>query len=240
MPRRARRLLDSSYLHIIVQGLNKEYIYIDEKKKQKLYNLMLKKKENLDLKILAYCIMDNHLHMIVFSEDIENVSTYMQRLNTAYALYYNTIKNRVGYVYRDRYYSEAISTERYLYNCIAYIHYNPVVAKIVNKPEEYKYSSYNDYIRGDGIVGNDTIQLVFGENRGKYKEFIHYTEGAGKDIVLDNNLLQNYKCKIDKNNKDELKEECFKLKEYNFSNRKIAKLIGIDRNKVDRIFKMRQ
>ena len=99
MPRRARRILDSCYLHIITQGLNKEYIYSDEEKKEKLYYLMLKKKENLDLKILAYCIMDNHMHMIVFSEDIEIVSTYMKRLNTAYALYYNTIKDRVGYVY---------------------------------------------------------------------------------------------------------------------------------------------
>ena len=206
MPRRARRILDSCYLHIITQGLNKEYIYGDEEKKQKLYNLMLKKKENLDLKIVAYCIMDNHMHMIVFSEDIEIVSTYMKRLNTAYALYYNTIKDRVGYVYRDRYYSEAISSKRYLYNCIAYIHYNPVVAQIVNKPEEYKYSSYNDYIRGDGIVENEIIQLVFGENRGKYKEvfeFIHYTKGSGKDIVVDNNLPHNYKCNIDKNNKEE-------------------------------------
>ena len=51
---------------------------------------------------MTYCIMDNDMHMIVFSEDIEIVSTYMKRLNTAYALYYNTIKDRIGYVYRDR------------------------------------------------------------------------------------------------------------------------------------------
>ena len=49
----------------------------------------------------------------------------------------------------------------------------------MSKPEEYKYSSYNDYIRGDRIVENETIQLVFSENREKYKEafkFIHYTK----------------------------------------------------------------
>ena len=98
-------------------------------------------------------------------------------------MYYNTIKDRAEYVYGDRYYSEAISAERYLYNCIAYIHYNPVVVRIVNNPEEYKYSSYNDYVQEDGIVGNETIQLVFGENRGKYKEIlklIHYTTGQEK------------------------------------------------------------
>ena len=76
-----------------------------------------------------------------------------------------------------------------------------------------------------GIISNGKLgQKVF--------EFIHYTKGSGKDIV-DNNLSHNCKCDIDKKNKEKSIKVCLKLKEYNISNREIAKLIGIDRNKVD-------
>ena len=71
----------------------------------------------------------------------------MHKINGNYARYYNYMENRVGYVFRDRFKSQPIMSEKQLYNCIRYIHLNPVKAKIVENPEQYKYSSYRIYKR---------------------------------------------------------------------------------------------
>ncbi len=87
--------------------------------------------------------MGNHAHFLFQIEGIEELSKFFHKLNTMYARYYNYMENeRVGYVYRDRFLSEPITSQRYLIQCIKYIHYNPVKAKIVEKCEDYKFSSY--------------------------------------------------------------------------------------------------
>ena len=238
MPRRARRDLESNYLHVIAQGINRELIFKTERNKRKYYELLINNKEDFDVYILAYCIMNNHVHVLIYSDKIDNISKYMKLVNTSFAQYYNKINDRVGYVFRDRFKSQAIKNERYLYNCISYIHHNPVKANIVSDLDAYKYSSYNDYIRKTGIVNKKTLQLVFGGERDYIEmfNFIHYGEGEALEVQDETNIT-NCKWKTENLDRNELKEECKKLKELNFSNRKIAKMIGIDRNKVDRLLK---
>ena len=86
----------------------------------------------------------------------------MQKLNTSYSEFYNEINDRVGHVFRNRYKSQIILDQKHLYRCLAYIHNNPVKAGMVEKPSEYKYSSYNDYIQNNGIISKDVIKLLFG------------------------------------------------------------------------------
>ncbi|MCL2145556.1 MAG: transposase, partial [Endomicrobia bacterium] len=76
----------------------------------------------------------------------------MKLVNVEYARYYNTINQRVGYVFRDRFKSEVIQDKKYLLNCLVYIHNNPIEAKIVNRAQDYNYSSYTNYLTGRGIV----------------------------------------------------------------------------------------
>lgn len=238
MPRRARRILESGYLHLIVQGINRECIFERGSNIKRYYDLLVSKREESEVDILAYCIMSNHAHILVYADKIENVSRYMKKVNTAYATYYNKQTNRVGYVFRDRYKSKAVKDEWYLYNCISYIHYNPVKAGMVNEPSEYKYSSFNDFYSKTGVVSNKTLKLIFGGIK-HYKEmfdFIHSIDVNDADMEKKDNG-ENYLCDIDISDKEKLKEECIKLKQKNMSNRKIALMIGIDRNKVDRILK---
>ena len=112
MPRRARRDLGSSYLHVIVQGIEKKYIFEKEQYKKEFKRLMVSKAKKYEVKLLGYCNMDNHTHILLFSEDIKNVGKYMKSVNTSFAHFYNKAEKRVGYVFRDRYLSEAIKTER--------------------------------------------------------------------------------------------------------------------------------
>ena len=238
MPRRPRRTLESGYLHIMVQGINRENIFEKEANKRKYYSLLVSEKEENDIDLLTYCIMDNHAHIVTYVNKIENVSQYMNKVNSAYAIYYNKQNNRVGYVFRDRYKSKAIKDEWYLFNCITYVHFNPVKAGIVKNPSEYKYSSYNDLFNNTGIASNKVIKLIFGgvNDYKKMFEFIHSID-VDDNYIEKNDSTVCYPYNIESFNKEKLKEECMKLKRKNFSNREIAKILGINRNKVDRVIK---
>lgn len=131
---------------MIVQGINKENIFKEERNKNQYLKLIRKLCEKYNIKIVAYCIMDNHAHFLLNADKIKKLSKAMHTINCLYARYYNYMKDgRKGYVFRDRYVSEPITSKRYFINCIKYIHLNPVKACIVKKCEEYKFSSYNHY-----------------------------------------------------------------------------------------------
>ena len=146
MSRIARKYNDASFFHVITQGINKEYIFKKERYINEYLKLLKKYSEELNVEIIAYCIMGNHMHCLLKINKIEKLSKLMQKVNTIYARYYNYMENnRVGYVFRDRFVSEAITSNRYFIQCIKYIHMNPVKAGIVSTPGEYKFSSYKFY-----------------------------------------------------------------------------------------------
>ena len=148
MPRLARKNFETSFYHIMVQGIKKEYIFRDTISMEKYVKLILKEKEKFGLELLAYCVMSNHAHILIYTEKISQMSEYMHTINQKFAQFYNKINNeRVGYVFRDRFKSEPIYNEMQLIRCIKYIHSNPVKAKMVEKPIEYVYSSYKEYLK---------------------------------------------------------------------------------------------
>lgn len=172
MPRIARKNSNSNFYHIIVQGINKEYVFNKSEFIEKYQQIILEKKEKSNITILAYCIMNNHAHFLIFSEKIEYLSKFMQRVNTSYSQYYNKINKRVGYVFRDRYYSQDILNQKHLYSCIKYIHNNPVKAHICNYMNQYKYSSYNEFLGKKIIINDESIRLLFGKTNEYKKIFI--------------------------------------------------------------------
>ena len=142
MPRYPRSFIETSYFHVIVQGINKSYIFNCPEDIKYYVKLLYKLKNDHNIKIIAYCIMNNHAHMLLNANRITDMSKYMQRVNLIYAYYFNKKYHRVGYVFRDRYKSEGIYSEEQIYYCKKYIYNNPVKAGICEKPEDYPYSNY--------------------------------------------------------------------------------------------------
>lgn len=163
MPRKARSNQISGYYHVMSQGINKEYIFQKKSYIEKYKELMLEKSKDLDISILSYCIMNNHVHILINANKISNLSKYMQRLNTTYSNFYNKINKRVGYVFRDRFLSQEILSEKQLFCCIRYIHYNPVKAGIVKFVSDYQHSSYNEFIGERYIINDNCIKIVFND-----------------------------------------------------------------------------
>ena len=159
MSRVNRKYYISSFLHIMVQGINKEDIFKSDFYKNLYMEFVNENIKMFELKIFAYVVMNNHVHILLNYSKIEDVLKFMHKTNQSFAQTYNKLENRVGYVFRGRYKCEQIKDEAHLYNVLAYIHFNPIKAKIVNKLSEYKFSSYNQYINEN--IDKKQVYMIF-------------------------------------------------------------------------------
>jgi len=227
MPRVPRNYIKTSYFHVITQGINKNYIFKYPDDIRYYIKIVYDLKEEYDIEIIAYCIMNNHAHILLKTEVLDNLSKYMHKINTKYAIYYNKKYNRVGYVFRDRYKSEGIYSEEHLYNCIKYIYNNPVKANICNRPEEYEFSNYKRNIKRFPI-NEKYVFLEVDENQEQLcRDVIN-------DFLTENAIVLNSV----KNDKKMLKELVKKLKnKYNVSFRCIAKELNIGREIIRNVYK---
>jgi REP element-mobilizing transposase RayT/predicted XRE-type DNA-binding protein len=179
----------------MIQGINKEYIFNKKENKEKYLYLMKKYYTKYKLNIIAYCIMNNHAHFIMYTQDIQNISSYMHKINSIYATDYNKNNKRVGYVFRDRYKSQYIYDRDYLFKCIKYVHMNPVKAKLVNREKDYIYSSYNDFKNKKGYVNDELIQFVF-KNIDNYMNLFNNIDDVDVEIMDIENEDNNFEIAV--------------------------------------------
>lgn len=163
MPRTARNKSRSNYYHVMVQGMNKEYIFEKEKYILKYLEILKEKAKEHNIHILGYCIMGNHAHLLIYSKSSKELAKYMQKVNVSYSRFYNEKEKRVGYVFRDRYHTQEILNRKQLLSCLVYIHNNPVKAGIVENIKDYIYSSYNEFFHKKVILSVESVNLLFGD-----------------------------------------------------------------------------
>lgn len=252
MARRSRESLSTSFFHVIVQGINKEYIFEQNKAKEKYLKILKSTKEKYKIDIVSYCIMSNHAHMLIHTDSVSDLSMFMKKTNEDYARYYNYVKERNGYVFRGRFLSEPITDIRYLLNCIAYIHKNPVKAKMVNKCQDYKYSSYNEYLKKNNFLSEELCEIIFGckmidkeifkqihrTNKYYFMEIDNMESNDIEEIIeeFEEKYTRPFSEIIEEKQKaEEIVSEV--KKRMSISNRKLARYLNINRNTIDRIIK---
>ncbi len=227
MSRQARNQLKTNLFHIMVQGINKSYIFNDSIDIKYYIKLLYEFNSQHNIQIIAYCVMNNHTHILIKCEKINELSKYMKMVNVKFSRYYNKKHNRVGYVFRDRFKSQGIYSEKHMYNCIRYIYENPVKAGICKKPEEYPYSNYSINKKIDIYNNEDNWAFIDTE-----EDTNRCCEVMLKEILKKNN--------IDfvelKNNRDIL-YDIVKImsKRYNYSLRKISEKLGIGRESIRKL-----
>ena len=158
MPRKAREVSPSGYYHIMMRGIDRDCIYQSSKDKGYLLKL-IKEEEQLDL--AAYCLMDNHVHFVLHS-DSEALTLAFRKINLKYAMHYNFVHDRVGHVFQNRYRSEIVADERYLAHLIRYVHNNPVKAGLVGEARQYMWSSYGEYIGSEDLISLNQKRFILG------------------------------------------------------------------------------
>lgn len=180
MPRYRREISKLGIYHVMQRGVGKQIIF-EDKQDHRFYLDRLKEYRTFaNCDILAYCIMDNHAHILVKSESLNNLSEMMRKLGTSYANYYNQKYEHSGHVFQGRFLSEAVNDESYLFACVRYIHNNPVKAGITSR-DRYPWSSYREYI-GDTILINTGILLPL---IGDVQNFESFSAQADDIMVLD-------------------------------------------------------
>ena len=240
MPRISRKSLENIVCHHMVQGINRENIFKTKENKTKYLALLRKYYLKFKVNMIAYCIMDNHVHLLIHTEKTQNISEFMKQVNSIYAMDYNRRKNRVGYVYRDRFKSVPIMAREQMHKCIKYIHMNPVKAGIVKDEEKYNYSSYNDYLNQTGFINEKVLEFVFSSSKNYIEKFqkIEYEdlnleqESVNIKKIYENFLAQEgIEVSEMKKNKVLMDKFIFYLNanSYQYTKTEIAKLLHISR-----------
>jgi REP element-mobilizing transposase RayT len=188
MPRRARIKGINTTYHVIIRGNERKNIFGVDSDKVYFIETLNKMKERYNFIIEVYCLMDNHVHILI-DDNGNDISKLMKSINISYAYYYNKVNTRVGHLFQDRFISEIIEDDAYLLTVSAYIHNNPVRAGIVRKPEEYKWSSMGAYLGREDIlrVNKERILGQFSERKEtaikKYYEFVRKHENIEEQVM---------------------------------------------------------
>ena len=163
MPRGPRKRSNSGIYHIMLRGTNKQKIFQDEKDYQTFLEGLRKYHKLCDFQLFAYCLMSNHLHLLLCeSAQGDPVDKIMRRLGTWYVYRYNRRYERSGTLFEGRYKSAVIENDNSFLAALRYIHRIPVKAGIITSPAHYHYSSYASYLADetDELVDTQVLRAL--------------------------------------------------------------------------------
>jgi putative transposase len=144
MAHKKRIFIRNSLYHIYNRGNNKEDIFKRREDKAYFINLLYEYRKRLDIYLDSITIMQNHYHLIIRTgRDPYIVSKYMQRVATAYAMYYNNKYKRTGHVFEGRYNCNYLRFKKDAINARHYIKQNAVKEGYVKKADNYPWVRFN-------------------------------------------------------------------------------------------------
>ena len=143
MPRRARVIVPGLPHHIVQRGHNRQPVFVEDADFRYYLSNLEEWKHSLGLKVYSYCLMTNHVHLVVKADDdLTAIPRLMKRLAGRQTRYVNALEQRTGTIWEGRYKISPIDTDEYLLSCCRYVELNPVKAGMVAKPEDYRWSSF--------------------------------------------------------------------------------------------------
>lgn len=239
MGRQARKLSESGFYHIVFRGVNRQHLFEDDSD----YTYLLKEIKQLKIEMLfeihAYCFMSNHVHLLLKEKQVGDISVIMKRLLTKYAMHFNRKYERCGALISSRYKSVPVEADQYFIPLLCYIHQNPVRAGVVDKLEEYRYSSYTEYLMGGDFV--DTLFSLQMLGKDEWMRLHQVIENDDFEITGKKRLSEEeVRRKILKHTIGRSSRSCIlaksernallrKLKEEGLSTRQIERATGISR-----------
>lgn len=146
MARKPRIHYDGAIYHVIARGNNRQVVFSTPDDKMKYLELIVKYKQRYNCDILAYTLLDNHLHLLI-RINLTPLSKVMQAIQQCYTQYFNRKYNHVGHVFQQRYKAFLCENYRYLVALVVYIHQNPLRAGLF-EGIDYLWSSHKEYIAG--------------------------------------------------------------------------------------------
>lgn len=185
MSRPHRISLENFIYHIINRGNNGQVVFYDEDDFSKYLGLLKRYKEKFIFKIYAYCLMSNHVHLLIRPTQPKTLSKIMQSLTTAHTKLHHYKYKTSGHLWQGRFKNPIVQEDNYLLECIKYIEFNPVRANIVQNPLHYKWSSCHFHTGADSnneLLDLDPVFINLGntmqERYNSYMRFIQQETSA--------------------------------------------------------------
>lgn len=245
MARGFRPIAESGCYHVVQRGNGQQIIFENTRDYKHFMELLVHYKEIFDYKIHAYCLMDNHFHLLLQTK--ETLGSIMQAITRSYSVYYNTKYERTGHVFQGRFHSEVIDTRDYFFNVIQYIHLNPEKSNIC-QARQYRWSSYQEYMGTPRIADTSLLYSLIDGKFGflelmERKHSLKCLDIDIKPIISDEAALTIIKNDLGLSSGTHLlsmireeRNSCLKyLKNAGLSARQIARLTGISKSLVARI-----
>jgi REP-associated tyrosine transposase len=150
MARRPRLVVPGFPLHIVQRGNNRAVTFRCLEDFTCYGEALFAACRRYECSIHAYVFMPNHVHLLLTTEEVHGPSYMMQAVGRRFVQYVNTRYARTGTLWEGRFWSSVVHSERYFFACSRYIELNPVRARMVDGPDEYRWSSY-----GCNALGSD-------------------------------------------------------------------------------------
>jgi REP element-mobilizing transposase RayT len=183
MARRPRIHYPGAFYHVILRGNARQDIFFDESDRYRFYLLMQEGTERYRHRIHAFCLMTNHIHLLIQVADAP-LSRIMQNLSFRYTRWSNWKQGKSGHLFQGRYKAVLVDADEYLLELVRYIHLNPVRAHMTTDPFDYRWSSHRAYCGKETIpwLCTDLTLSAFGKRKDiasrKFREFT--LEGLGE------------------------------------------------------------
>jgi putative transposase len=176
MPRRTIVLEPEHCYHLYNRGNNHQTVFFERENYLHFLRLVRRYLVVQTLDVLAYCLMPNHYHLLVYFR-AGNLSEAMQLLSLAYTKAINRRYDRAGSLFQGRFQSAWVNRDDYLCHLVQYIHLNPVKAGLISNPQEWEFSSYSEYagLRKGTLPKLETIQRQL-ESEEAYRSFLQNRE----------------------------------------------------------------
>jgi len=167
MPRVARNLVDGCIYHVLNRGNGKQEVFHKEQDYRSFISLLKEAKERYPVKIMAYCLMPNHFHMVLQAVNAGDMSKWIQWLMTTHVRRYHLHYESSGHLWQGRYKSFVIQEDGHLMTVLRYVEGNPVRANLVSSAIKWQWSSHRDRLSGISCLIDD-VPIDLPGKWGKY------------------------------------------------------------------------
>jgi len=172
MPRIARIIAAGYPHHITQRGNNRATVFFDDEDRQTYLKLLSRQADRYHISIWAYCLMDNHIHLLAVPETETALSRGIGLTNLMYTQYLNRKLKQSGRIWQNRFFSCVVENDLYLWSVARYIERNPLKVALTASAELYRWSSAKAHITGTNDPLLDATPWLSPQERSAYAEFV--------------------------------------------------------------------
>lgn len=189
MPRKPRFFLPGMPVHVVQRGNNRQAVFFAEDDYRVYLDGLRSAASDNGCSIHAYVLMTNHVHLLMTPHEAAGVSATLQAVGRRFVPYINHCYGRTGTLWEGRFKASMVQEEDYLLACYRYIELNPVRAGMVERPEDYRWSSYRANAMGaaDPVPTPHPLYFALGGSAEERQTAYRSLFGAplGQDLVRD-------------------------------------------------------